>query len=91
MALDDQNALPKPFANNSILLKFDNNARKVMEKKLLLLENQKIKELILLDGYIKSQRRTEKQLSELKMEQNDFNNKNLKKNVTKECKFNHYF
>ena len=91
MALDDQNAIPKPFANNSILLKFDNNARKVMEKKLLLLENQKIKELILLDGYIKSQRRTEKQLSELKMEQNDFNNKNLKKNVTKECKFNHYF
>ena len=91
MALDDQNALPKPFANNSILLKFDNNARKVMDKKLLLLENQKIKELILLDGYIKSQRRTEKQLSELKMEQNDFNNKNLKKNVTKECKFNHYF
>ena len=81
MALDDQNAIPKPFANNSILLKFDNNARKVMEKKLLLLENQKIKELILLDGYIKSQRRTEKQLSELKMEQNDFNNKNLKKNV----------
>ena len=91
MALDDQNAIPKPFANNSILLKFDNNARKVMEKKLLLLENQKIKELILPDGYIKSQRRTEKQLSELKMEQNDFNNKNLKKNVTKECKFNHYF
>ena len=91
MALDDQNALPKPFANNSILLKFDNNARKVMEKKLLLLENQKIKELILLDGYIKSQRRTEKQLSELKMEQNNFNNKNLKKNVTKECKFNNYF
>lgn len=91
MALDDQNAIPKPFANNSILLKFDNNARKVMEKKLLLLENQKIKELILLDGYIKSQRRTEKQLSELKMEQNNFNNKNLKKNVTKECKFNNYF
>ena len=91
MALDDQNAIPKQFANNSILLKFDNNARKVMEKKLLLLENQKIKELILLDGYIKSQRRTEKQLSELKMEQNNFNNKNLKKNVTKECKFNNYF
>ena len=62
-----------------------------MEKKLQLIQDQKIKELILLDNYLKSQKATEKQLSSLKKDQKSFDIKNQTKNISKECKKNFIF
>ena len=63
----------------------------MMEKKLQLIQDQKIKELILLDNYLKSQKATEKQLSSLKKDQKSFDIKNQTKNISKECKKNFIF
>jgi response regulator of citrate/malate metabolism len=84
----EQNEIPKPFANNSVLLKLDASAKKLLEKKLKLIEDQKTKELILLDNYLKSLKSTEKQLKHLNKDQSDFSIKNMTKNITKECKLN---
>ena len=84
----EQNEIPKPFSNNTSLFKLDTFSRKILEKKLSLLEDQKTKELILLDTYIKSLNTTETQITKIKTDKLTFSTKNLTKNVTQECKIN---
>ena len=81
----EQNEIPKPFSNNTSLLKLDTSTMNILVKKLHLLEDQKTKELILLDSYIKSLNSTETQIKRLKSDESSFSNKNLTKNVTSEC------
>jgi hypothetical protein len=85
-AVSDQNTVPKPFANNTVLLKLDLSTKKILEKKLRMVQNQKTKELILLDNYLKSLKTTEKQLKNIEKDQADFKLKNASKKITKECK-----
>jgi hypothetical protein len=85
-AVSDHNTVPQPFANNTVLLKLDLSTKKILEKKLRMVQNQKTKELILLDNYLKSLKTTEKQLKSIEKDQADFNLKTTSKKITKECK-----